>query len=1228
MYLKSMELTGFKSFAEGKIEFPKGVTAIVGPNGVGKSNIMDAILWVLGEQSAKTLRGERMEDVIFNGTESRKPLGMAEVSLVLSGASIQHLEAMQRGTLQVGDFHEIMVTRRLYQNGESEYLINKTLCRLKDIRSLLLDTRAGTKGHIVIEPGRIEQILNASPRDRRELIEETAGIVRYKKQRAEAFRKLESTQQNLLRVRDIVSEVRRQLTALERQARQARIYQTLQQEARALEIRLLVREFLALRANQVKVDEDWMVMETKESGLVTDEARLTSEHEALRLQMMAGEEAVVRLRDSLGQVEHQQSQALTAVEVEQGRLELYGQQRAQAEESLARLDREREETAHALADLRARLAAGESDIAVQTHELTGRERAAQDLAARRMEALGREEQARRRILDMVVEAANAESTVAGLEGQRVELARRGERLAEEFSALEQQRTSVLERLQSLVETKGEQDRRLRELGREQGITVQALQQREADLERMDDTLARQQEELAALESRLQALQRIVREEMGDGRGGEEATSLQAACRGVRAAIAEWLVVPPGVERAIEAALGERVRAWLVDGPTEAREAMTFLKEKGLGRGAFVPVRPRWAPQAAGSPPWWPALQGQPGVRGLAVDLVQGTGVPGGTDAQALTCLFYGMVIVETFEDALALWNQNLWVAPEGPTLVTLDGEILDVSGVVTGGESSASGGPLLRRREIQALETARAELYQRVEQGRQARAQLVRDSQSSKSTLQQLDSVIRDMEMQMLACSKDEASVRERLEGLGERLQAVRSEQKALEAERVRVEAALEGERTRKHRLAEEKNACEADHAGFIQMVRVLQEEDAALQQRITDARLTVTSLLARHEHDKADLARLLKEQEDRHACAGKLHQDLEAVLEAARSSQAERDRSQARFHDLDRQAGELRAELASAKEALARDMETLHQLERKLASVRESLTSARKARTEVEVRRAEIKTHLAALESTLRDTYALSVETALACDTGSPGEADNGARGTDQEGGGPPFLKEELQKIRDQLQRMGPINLASIEEHQSLEERYRFLVAQEEDLSSSIRSLKQIIARINHTTKQMLLNTFSELQQKFGEVFAKFFPGGRAELIMVESQERGESGEESGEELGVEVVAQPPGKRLKSITMLSGGEKTLAAMALIFASFLIRPTPFCIVDEIDAPLDEENIGRFTTVLRELAEGTQFLVVTHSRCTMAVADSLFGVTMEEPGVSKLVSVRMADLQPA
>ncbi len=1222
MHLKSLELTGFKSFAEAKVEFPQGITAVVGPNGTGKSNVVDAILWVLGEQSPKTLRSERMEDVIFNGTQARKPLGMAEVSLIISGMGDQLPPGIPVDVTSFGGFHEVMITRRLYRNGDSEYLINKTLCRLKDIRSLLLDTRAGAKGHTVIEQGRIQHILDASPQDRRELIEETAGIVRYKKQKAEALRRLDATQQNLLRVRDIIGEVRKQLNSLDRQARQARSYQKLQQEARTLEIRLLVQEYRALLQDRVAVESEAATLESQESRHAAEQALLGSRLEEVRLRMLAGEESISRIREELAQVDQQRSQAVTAIEVERNRQAFLTQQRTQAQEEIARLILERERTEAGMTDLRAQLSQSETELASGEQVLAELETSGRALALRRDAAGEEEEQARKAILDVTVQVTSGQNVLAELERQREEGMRRAERLRIEQREVEGQQTVESDRLRASAQSRVEAETRLRDLHGRQQALVHQMQEGEGCLRDMEQRISLQQQELAAAESRWRALQGVFREETGYGREGEEeATSLRAACSGVREAVAEWLIVPPGLDRAIEAVLGERVRAWLVEGPSEAKRAVEFLKARGLGRGAFVPILPRWVARPAGqeAEAWWPALHGQAGVVGLARELLRAPGESAG----ALACLFDGMVIVETLDVAVSLWERGLWSAPGGPTLVTLDGEVLDPSGVVTGGTVSPVGGVLQRRRQIQGLEGTRAELVQSVEDLQRSRTQLLSEGESGKRVLQRVAEEIRETEMHLLTLAKEEAGLTQAEAGLARRIDTLQTERKMVEEERCGMDAEIEAARQRLAHLLQEQSVREAGYVAASEARHAIEGEGQTLQQRVVDARLVVEGLRNKLQHGGENLTRLIKEREDRDVRVAVLDRQIQSVDEQLQQSRAELDRNTALFQESDGRAIRVQAALVSAQETQAEEAAQCRQVESNLTVVRQALQASREARTGVEIRRAEIKTRMATLESTLTGTYQLSLAEAL---TREPEPQNSEASEAVEET--PHVLRDELQKVRDRIDRMGPINLAAIEEHRELEERYRFLTAQEADLAESIKSLKEIISRINRTTKEMFVDTFNALQVKFGEVFSRFFPGGRAELVLIDPEETPEAGPESAREPGVDIVAQPPGKRLKSIAMLSGGEKTLTAMALIFASFLIKPTPFCILDEIDAPLDEENIGRFTSVLMELAEGAQFIVITHNKRTMAVADSLFGVTMEEPGVSKLVSVRIADLQPA
>ncbi|MGQ0695655.1 MAG: chromosome segregation protein SMC [Nitrospiraceae bacterium] len=1226
MHLKSLDMFGFKSFAEAKIEFPEGVTAIVGPNGSGKSNVVDALLWVLGEQSTKTLRSEKMEDIIFNGTELRKPLGMAEVSLVVGGfdRATMKIEGETGLPTQLTEFQELMITRRLYRNGDSEYLINKTACRLKDIRSLLLDTRAGSKGHTVIAQGQIDHILNASPQDRRELIEETAGIVRYKKQRAEALRKLEATQQNLLRVRDIIAEVKKQLNSLERQARQARTYQTVQQEARGIEITLLMREFKELRSGLQEVEAEVLSLDQQEGGNAAEQARLTADHEQVRLNAIAIGDSIGKLREELARAEQQQAQALTASEVERSRVQLFERQQVQESAELDDLVRSQDHLTEAFQAIESSLASVEEELGGGERALGELDHAMERLLHQRASAVEEEERGRGDVLQLAVLVANTEQEITQLAGRMKDLADRGGRLSSEREALQAQQAAAVGRHDSVRREYGEADRVVASLRAQQKTVQEDAARVVGDLHALDQLILRRSEELAGVDSRLEALQGVVREEMGYGRlGADESTALKS-CEGVHDAVAEWLTIPPGMDRAVEAVLGERVRGWFVDGPSVAHRVIGFLQKKGLGRGSFIPQHPRWR---SGSPSaWWHSIADQAGVIGRAVDLIQ-------TDAArtaARDCLFDRVVFVESLDQAIGLWERQLWTAPDGPILVTLAGEVLDGSGVMTGGQVREGQGLLERRREVLDLGAKRQSLVAMLEQDRQHREALLLKSHALAQQGQQLADSLRGAEMQGLSLHKDAEKLQQNLSDFDLRLSGMAAEiQKGID-EQQRVDAKSRLVQAQLVQWTSEKHGLEAGLGRIRERVEQIDSSIRALQERVTEAKLTAEGLRAKREHEQANRARLEQQiHETKHRQQG-LVEHLESLTSAIEQSRTEQARQEALCHEFGVTAGRVKGQLVTAQEQQGRQMAASQALEARLSDLRRGMSVIRDARMRVEVRRAELRTQLGTVEGTLSGTYQLdplallgenseSGELALEHEASATAETDQRSEAE---------LKEHLQKLRDRLDRMGPINLAAISEHQELEERHRFLSAQEQDLSNSIRSLKEIIHRIQRTTKEMFVSTFNELQQKFAEVFIQFFSGGRAELQLVD-EPPSENGERTADrEPGVEIVAQPPGKRLKSITMLSGGEKTLTAMALLFASFLIRPTPFCLLDEIDAPLDEENIGRFTSVLRELAQNAQFLVITHSKQTMGIADSLFGVTMEEPGVSKLVSVRVGELQLA
>jgi chromosome segregation protein len=678
---------------------------------------------------------------------------------------------------------------------------------------------------------------------------------------------------------------------------------------------------------------------------------------------------------------------------------------------------------------------------------------------------------------------------------------------------------------------------------------------------------------------------------------------------------------------VEAILGERVRGWFVDDPIAACEAVEFLKEKDLGRGTFIPQHPRWIPRDTASRPWWPAMEGLPGVIGCAVDLIP---VQGAREATR-DYLFDRIVFVNTLKDATTLWEHQSCAVPDGPIFVTRAGEILDAAGVIIGGQASATGGLLQRRREVLQLDSQRVSLTASIDESKQRREQLLAQGQELREQSRQLSESLREAEMQGLSLRKDEAGLQHVLADLTLRIETLMSDAQRGSVEVQRLNQEVRSVEAQLAQWTAEKAGQGAELSRVHERVGQIDHDMQGLQQRFTEAQLMAQETRTTREHRHHDLERIQQQQQEAITRIETLTRHVEGLAASIEQSRLEREGQEARCRDFGESVVQIKAQLVEQQESQARNMAAAHQLDVRLEDVRRTMSSLRESRMAVEVKRAEVRMQLGTVESTLLGTYQVDLATLLDAPVVEV-ISDQLSLGEGQISAEPPTvdtveLREQLQKIREKLDRLGPINLAAIDEHQELDERYRFLTTQEQDLSTSISSLKEIIQRINRTTKDLFAGTFTELQQKFSEVFMKFFPGGRAELQLVEAQ-ADETVEGSGpQEPGVDIVVQPPGKRLKSITMLSGGEKTLTAMALLFASFLIRPTPFCILDEIDAPLDEENIGRFTGVLRELSEGAQFMVITHSKKTMAIADSLFGVTMEEPGISKILSVRLGNLQP-
>ena len=1236
MNLRTLVVNGFKSFAETKIDFPDGITAVVGPNGTGKSNIVDAILWAMGEQSVKSLRSERMEDVIFNGTEQRKPMGMVEASLVFSDVSPQELEpvsALVEGLEQTTD---VMITRRLYRDGDSEYYFNKISCRLKDIRGFLWNARAGTRGQSVIEQGNIEQLLSASPHERREFIEGTAGIIRYKKQKAEALRKLQSTENNLLRVRDILGEVHQQLRVLTRQAKQAEEYQTLLQEARDLEVRLLTGDFLRLDVEHSGAEKELQESENQETACVAEEVRFVADQQQVQLDLTAMSEVLQQSQEEFREIEQRLSQAFTEIQIERNRIEQYEQQHDQVMEERTRLHENGQEMVLMLDTLRERLVQFQGEIEALSGSMTEGEESMAVVAARRKEIQQKVDQGREAILALAVEKTNLENRLGSLgEGQGA-TSRRVERLVAEFTQSQIDQTTLQSEQETLQAQRSALESQLGELRTHQDQLEVQLQSHRETREELDNKILEFQTQIAGTESELKALQGIFREELGYGHNEEGSdASIREQCSFIQAALAERMEVAEEVEQAIEAVLGDHLQAWIVNSPQEAKESLALFQDHQLGKGYFLPLElPRTADD--GFPSCWPVLEQEPSVKGLAKTFVQAP-----TDMRpVIDGLLANTVIVESLDDALMLMDKYQWFQGNTLSMVTLTGEVVSSCGMLSGGLSRETGGLLRRRREILTLEGSLQSLQTEFGTIQETRKSLCQEIEVVSAQFEEATSGIREKELRIFSVQKEEMSKGQALPDLLRRLDLLQQDREMEEAELARMQAdELEAKSqlsNLEHRRTEEDSILYESQ----ESLRDLDQEQVNLTTRLNDIRMKYHTLNAQLNHEKSNQERIEREEEQRKIRIQEIDQQLDQLFLQSRMSQEKRLKNEELVEELSNEKESKGEQLRDLQNQHAGILEEVKRLDSLIGRARESLSQIFKLRVPIEGHLAEVRTKLQAVEETLTQTYDISIEDLKASQNGrldvEPAEGQIGECDDAEQS------RDHLQRIRKKLERIGPINLAAIDEHVQLEERYQFLLAQEEDLAGSIQSLQEIIQRLNQTTNKLFAETFKELQVKFNEVFSALFAGGRAELVLVNESEDPATDAEAGDavassapekessvlkrEPGVEIVAQPPGKRLKNLSMLSGGEKTMTVMALLFASFLIRPSPFCVLDEVDAPLDETNVVRFGQFLKQMADRSQFIVITHNKRTMEVASSLFGVTMEEPGVSKLISVRLHDLE--
>ena len=1173
MYLKSLNVIGFKSFADRTtLEFHEGVTAIVGPNGCGKSNVLDSIRWVLGEQSAKALRGGEMKDVIFSGTETRPPLGMAEVSLTFGDCE------KELGTA----YNEVTITRRVFRDGASEYELNKVACRLRDIHSLFMDTGIGRSAYSIMEQGKIDSILSSRPEDRRAIFEEAAGITKYKSQKKEALRKLENTEANLIRLADIIREVKRQIGSLQRQAGKARRYQASFEELAGLETRLARHHFDSYSATiatlQVEVDGAREKQEKLDSGVSEQEAKVS----AARQELAVVEAELVRLREEQGKLRNALERAEQRAATNRARVEEFTGMRDLArqeiagteekvrvgEEQLTHLNsqvenftRLRTETQQrfdteqdALQMLNAKISSVEAERAEAEEKKLAQERLYQ-----------RQEQ---ELAGLELQQKNFQLRIEALQSEQASLAQRRDeaqaavtqqtaRLAETESQLHERR----EALQLAQQARREAEEKLRQAERARSEVGRAHQQ----LQARRDALAQLEEQHA---SAPQATQRLLK-----AQGAEAAHELQGT-------LSSHIAVQSGYEAPLALLLGDAVNALILNDDAAAqawRERLT-----GKEQCAFAALRTARPTPLTSSAETHASkfITAQPLVSDLVAALLE--------DAHVV-------------EDLAAGWN--LKAAQPQSTIATRRGELITRSGLLlVGQEVGASLAVFTRQSELRNLEAELAGSAEKVSAA-QAAVDAERAALEEKTNLvEQGRAALQETEIALATQRQEERSAQaiavqivRQVEDAAREIARLHSQEQVDHDRHERLREAMKSAETAR---AEAEVAMEAFKAKIAELAKDEEKQTAAL----TESRIelaTQTQQCEAWQAQREPVATRLQELRELVQLRTREAVEHEQRVIQAREEIASAEREQVEKTEArDRIGVELEQALTKRSEAQAR----IDEQESALRTLRREQGETQSARSENEVKLAEQKLFLGNLRERFRRDYHKELE-----ELPELGEAD---AATDWAA-----LETDVLDKRNALDAIGPVNLEAITEYDELEERYKFLTGQETDLLTAKDQILKAIQEINRTTQKLFAETFEQVKVNFQEMFTELFNGGKASLSLMD--------ENDPLECGIDIMARPPGKQPQSVSLLSGGERTMTAVALLFAIYMVKPSPFCVLDELDAPLDESNINRFIKILKRFQEQSQFVVITHNKRTISIADVLYGVTMEERGVSKFVSMRMA-----
>lgn len=1201
MKIKKIDILGFKSFLDkASIAFPSGISAIVGPNGCGKSNVIDALRWVMGEQSVKQLRGKSMEDVIFAGANGKPPLSMAEVTLTLANDN-GHAPAEFR------DYPEISITRRLFRSGESAYMINRQPCRLKDIYRIFMGSGVGTRTFSIIQQGNIGAIIDAGPDDRRLFLEEAAGVTRYKFRKNEALRKIKSTQQNLLRIHDIIAEINRQMAGLRRQAKKAERYKDYQQRIKAMDTHLLLHYYD--NYNRKLNDAQNLLRELKDADIshVAQLKKVDAAIEEIKLKRHQKDQSIAAQKSKRFDTQR----TIDRFEAERTHLSSDMQRLATEADDLEKARKELKEKTENMgtevdqvADQNRKLEASSLHLKAQIDKERSH---GQSVQSQLNELNATIEAQKSKLMNLVAEEARYKNIYQNTSNNKDSVKRRLTRIDEEV-ALAANKVAVAD------ENQGTAQKELTEIQTrisEHNVQIDSLK---GQLTAHSDKLGAQVKETQQLEltrnnthTQLVTLKKMAAnfEWYRDGvkavmqarkpNEGEAAVDKdKVELDGILGLLADVIEPTPGYETAVEAVLGEALQYVLVENQEAGSSAIDFLQAGGTGRSGFIPVG-AVKPLAGANPSW-----DQPELA-----LLQYLNVAEKYQPIAQAMLGH-VAVVPTMQEAMDLFNHNGRVQ----TIVTQTGDVISHQGIIIGGSQEQLSGILAKKQELKGLEVQYKKLGEQFAEAKERQSEMERVVRQLETDLQQTIALRNSDQEEAVDVEKMLYRLSEDLKNARRHLEIVELEQEQLLGEESDLEEELSKYNQALAKISEDVVAAQNQSTDATQQISQLSDQLEHHNQKIVDLKLQLTAYNTQLENGAQTLQRLKEFQRDSNVRLEQLQKDI--VIKKQKRSDA-----QTQLAGKEQAVQQMYATLKSLDADLSADQDEYNIIDGHLKNHDEQMTSIQSERQKTLEKIRLLELDLSE-KRIMRDNTAGKVQERYHISISAlrlqQSQSDNPLQMTI------PEIEKELEKFRAKMARIGDVNLGAIKEYEELKERFDFLTEQRRDLEAAIEDLNKVINKINHITQKKFMETFEQVNAKLSEVFHKLFEGGAARLELTEPGKPLET--------GVEYMVHPPGKKLTRMSLLSGGEKALSAIAFIFSIFLIRPASFCLLDEIDAPLDEANVVRFNNLMQVIGKKSQIIMITHNKKSMEFAESLYGVTMEQKGISKVVSVNLKERQAA